>query len=76
MEVKRPGDRIIHAFQLAYGRAPTADEGLAMQTFFAHFVEQELQGKNAAEAKPKAQFNALSAFCQSLFASAEFRYLN
>ena len=76
MEIKKPGERIMQAFQLAYGRAPTADESAAMSSFFTHFVDQELKGNAAADAKQKAQFKAFSAFCQSLFASAEFRYLN
>ena len=38
--------------------------------------EQAAGGKNTKEAKDKAQIAALTAFCQSLIASAEFRYLN
>ncbi len=76
IEVKKPGDRIAAAFLLAYGRPPTADESTAMQAFFMHFTEQAMKGASTDEARKQAQGKALSAFCQSLFASAEFRYLN
>ena len=76
IEIKKPGDRIIQAFLLAYGRLPTADESTAMQGFFARFAAEDMKGKASADATSKARFNAFSAFCQSLFASAEFRYLN
>ena len=40
------------------------------------FPEQVSGGRASKEARDTAQLAALSAFCQSLFASAEFRYLN
>ena len=76
MEVKSPQDRFIKAYELAYGRHPTAEEGQAVRSFFQRFTDQYLKGKASEEAKKQAQGVALSAFCQSLFASAEFRYLN
>ena len=80
IEVKKPGDRLVEAFLLAYSRLPTAEEMTAMRSFFTRFAEDQSKGGGkasfSATAKDAGQFNALSAFCQSLFASAEFRYLN
>jgi Ca2+-binding EF-hand superfamily protein len=61
------------AFQLAFGRPPNADELQAALKFFESF--------NAAEGakhpdKDRLAFAGLSAFCQALIGSAEFRYLN
>lgn len=55
-------ERVENAFILAYGRQPTAAERTASHQF--------LQSSGLL---PKS---ALAAFCQSLFAAAEFRYLN
>jgi hypothetical protein len=76
IEVKNPNDRLIKAYELAYGRPPTTDESQAIHTFFQRFTDQYLKGKATPEAKKQAGGLALSAFCQSLFGSAEFRYLN
>ena len=76
MEVKTPQERGIKAFELAYGRPPTAEEGTAVKAFFQRFVDKKLQGSGLPKARQEAQGMALSAFCQSLFASSEFRYLN
>ena len=77
MEVRNPQERFIKAFELAYGRLPTSDEGSAVRSFFQRFTADYLNGKSATEqARQQAQGVALSAFCQSLFASAEFRYVN
>lgn len=76
MEVKTPQERGIKAFELAYGRPPTAEEGTAVKAFFQRFVDKKLQGSGLPKARQEAQGLALSAFCQSLFASSEFRYLN
>ena len=61
------------AFELAYSRPPTPQELEATTFFFSRF--------NAAEAKnypdkTKLGFAGLTAFCQALLGSAEFRYLN
>ncbi len=69
-------ERLVHAFLLAYGRLPKTEEATAIQNFFTRFPQALTKGNNSEEAKKKAQIAALSAFCQSLFASAEFRYLN
>lgn len=76
MEVKNPQDRFTKAYELAYGRPPTAEEGQAVKVFFQRFTDQYLKGKASPDARKQAQGVALSAFCQSLFGSAEFRYLN
>lgn len=76
IEVKNPQDRLTIAYELAYGRPPNAEEGQAVKAFFQRFTDQYLKGKASPDAKKQAQSVALSAFCQSLFASAEFRYLN
>ena len=69
-------ERMTQAFMLTYGRLPKADEATAITSFFLRFNSDLTKSNNNEEAKKKAQFAALSAFCQSLFASAEFRYLN
>jgi hypothetical protein len=61
------------AFELAFSRPPTEGELRATAEFFARF--------NAAEAKnhpnkDRLGFAGLTAFCQALLGSAEFRYLN
>lgn len=53
--------RVERAFVLAYGREPTRDELTASHRFL-----------RSSGLLPKS---AMSAFCQSLFAAAEFRYL-
>jgi len=75
---KQPGtplDRLTYAYQLAFARPPTADELTAIKSFWIRF-SQQTAGGNSQEARDRAQLAALSAFCQSLMASAEFRYLN
>lgn len=70
-------ERLSYAYQLAFGREPTAAEKTAISNFWMRFPQQVAKnGGNTKEAKDKVQFAALSAFCQSLIASAEFRYLN
>jgi hypothetical protein len=59
---RTPDERVELAFVLAYGREPSDDERAASDQFLRH-----------SGMMPKS---ALSAFCQSLFAAAEFRYLN
>lgn len=76
MQVKDPQDRFVKAYELAYGRLPTSEEGQAVRSFFMRFTDQYLKGKSSPDARKAAQGVALSAFCQSLFGSAEFRYLN
>ncbi|GAA5140957.1 PSD1 and planctomycete cytochrome C domain-containing protein [Prosthecobacter algae] len=76
---KQPGspmDRLAYAYQLVFSRAPTEPELAAIRSFWMRFPPQVAGGKSTQQARDQAQYAALSAFCQSLFASAEFRYLN
>ncbi|MCO8124120.1 PSD1 and planctomycete cytochrome C domain-containing protein [Stieleria sp. TO1_6] len=61
-ESRTQQDRIESAFQLVYGRSPSVAEQMASQEYL--------------EQSGLSPLSALSTFCQSLFASAEFRYLN
>ncbi|OYP36465.1 hypothetical protein CGZ80_08705 [Rhodopirellula sp. MGV] len=61
-EAKMRKDQIVLAFMLAYGRSPNNDERRASYEFFRNTDLDDDE--------------ALSAFCQALFAAAEFRYLN
>ena len=67
-EHSKINDRIRSAFVLAYGRPPTTGEREATSDFF----RQASRG-----ATSQAQRSSLfTAFCQSLFAAAEFRYID
>ena len=59
-------DQLAAAFVLAYGRPPTSGERAATAQFVKDFGSRDASGRN----------EMLSAFCQSLFASAEFRYID
>lgn len=76
-EASRPADRINLAFQLVYNRQPTSDENRASMEFFrkADTTPPADRGK-APRSGNEQKFVAFSEFCQALFASAEFRYLN
>ncbi|TDU73280.1 cytochrome c [Prosthecobacter fusiformis] len=76
---KHPGtplEKLTYAFQLAFARFPTEQEMTSIKSFWMRFPQQAAEGKNTPSEKEKAQMATLSAFCQSLIASAEFRYLN
>ncbi|MEZ6032139.1 MAG: PSD1 and planctomycete cytochrome C domain-containing protein [Planctomycetaceae bacterium] len=76
-EAVKPVDRISLAFQLVYNRPPTDEEIKASQVFFRSADTTPASGKNNSPRSVNEQkFIALSEFCQALFASAEFRYLN
>ena len=70
--------RLSYAYQLAFSRQPTEDELTAIRSFWMRFPTQidAPSGNHTAAGKKETQYAALSAFCQALFASAEFRYLN
>jgi hypothetical protein len=55
------------AFVLAYGRQPTAGERAATSKFIRGFAVRDDAGQHG---------EMLTTFCQSLFASAEFRYID
>ena len=61
------------AFFRAFSRPPTSDEAAEAKAFVEEFL-----AKAKAEGLPdsEARLLALTGFCQSLLASAEFRYLN
>ncbi|KAA1260700.1 Planctomycete cytochrome C [Rubripirellula obstinata] len=61
---KRVGDQISEAFQVIYLRDPTSGERSAVSSYIRS------AGRDASATE------TLSAICQSLFASAEFRYLD
>ena len=72
-EQDSPDERIKLAYQLAYSRLPRADELEKTQYFF----DQYLAGTD--DDSRRSQYyrgNAMSAFCQALLCSAEFRYLD
>jgi hypothetical protein len=71
-----PLERLVYAYQPAFARPPTDQEMAAIKRFWSQFPQQVAGGKSTQEARDKSQAAALSAFCQSLIASAEFRYLN
>ena len=62
----RPKDQVEHAFLLAYGRMPSSEERSASSQFLREYYA--LGG--SANLKP------IEAFCQSLFASSEFRFID
>lgn len=64
----RPGQQIQLAFLLAYGRPPTPEEIAVTAKFARGFASST----NLRTARP----DTLQAICQSLFASAEFRYID
>lgn len=69
-----PQERLSHAYQLAFGREPTAAEKQVISSFWTRFPQEA--AKNKAIPKDKIAALALATFCQGLLASAEFRYLN
>jgi hypothetical protein len=60
-------DQAVHAFKLALSRDPTSEEREAIAAFIKSFASHTSGSDSTA---------VLSAYCQSLFASGEFRYLN
>lgn len=65
--------RAAYAFTLAYSRPPTDEELRKTGAFLSRFLETA----RTEEPDPKkAGATALASFCQSLLASAEFRYLD
>jgi hypothetical protein len=71
-----PGDDTAHvrtAYVQAFGREPTESEQRATKEFFDRFVSDA--GSDGTKRRELLN-TALSAFCQALFSSAEFRTLN
>ena len=76
-EAETPTERINLAFRLVYSRPPTAEELKASLQFFRSADTTPAAGQQGSTRSDKEQkFAALSQFCQALFASAEFRYVN
>ena len=69
-----PEEKLSQAYQLAFGREPTQKERDALFAFWTRFPQEA--GKNKAIPKESIKGLTLASFCQALFASAEFRYLN
>ncbi|HSH95227.1 MAG TPA: DUF1549 and DUF1553 domain-containing protein, partial [Roseimicrobium sp.] len=63
-------DRAKLAFQLTFGRPPTATELKSSSEFFSRFATVGTNIERSADNR-----TALVAFCQALLGSAEFRYL-
>ncbi len=61
-------EQVEYAFLLAYGRPPTSGERSAAASFIKKFAPSTSYRALSAE--------TLSALCQSLLASAEFRYVD
>jgi hypothetical protein len=72
-EFSNRDEQIKQAFLLCYGRPPLSSELSAARNLYSSF-------RNSKDLKSKKEdtkeFVALSSICQSLFASAEFRYQN
>jgi hypothetical protein len=64
----KPTEQINYAFLLAYGRPPTSGERTATLSFIRGFAADASYRSRSAE--------TLAALCQSLLASAEFRYVD
>lgn len=76
-EAESPADRINLAFRLVYNRPPTEEEIRASNKFFRNADTTPANGRGgASRSANEKKFVALSEFCQALFASAEFRYVN
>jgi hypothetical protein len=67
-EKSRPVERLEFAFLLVYGRPPTSAERSATASFVNSFAP--------SASAPAREAQTLTALCQSLFASAEFRYID
>jgi hypothetical protein len=67
-ETSRLNDQIDYAFLLAYGRPPSSGERSATASFVRGFAP-------SADSRSRGM-ETLTALCQSLFASAEFRYID
>ena len=72
-EAETASERIERAFQLCYGRSATKKEIEASRAFFQRF---EVAAGGSSRDRERVLALAFSTFCQSLLASAEFRYLN
>ena len=73
-DLKLKGTKLgITAFYTAYSRPPTAEEARKTKAYFERFLKT---AKEEGLSLEQARQQALTTFCQALFSSAEFRYLN
>ena len=74
-ESNEPSDQIKQAFLLAYGRESTENELAAAREFYENF---SVSGSRFSRGRSRDEtaLKKLSALCQGIFASAEFRFLN
>ena len=76
-EAETPTESIDLAFRLVFNRPPASEEMKASHQFFRSADTTPAEGKrNGPRLGNEQRFVALSQFCQALFASAEFRYVN
>lgn len=68
----KQGQEAAAAYYLVYGRPATKDELRKVKIFFKESVKLTAEGAD----REAAQLQALTNFCQSLFATADFLYLN
>lgn len=68
-EHRLPREQIAAAFELTYGRGPTSRERAAAEAFVKSYSLSRDRDSTAANL-------SLSALCQSLFASAEFQFID
>jgi hypothetical protein len=71
--VKTDGARVELAYRLALGRSPTSSERDRAMNFLNSYARDPAMRNVRVE---KVRIDAWASFCQALFASAEFRYLN
>ncbi len=71
-EAQSVRERFYRSFLICYGRPPTEQEIASCQAFFQRFVAEAQKTMDLE----KARTLAFTTFCQGLFASAEFRFLN
>lgn len=69
-EADRPRDRVARAYEIAYGRKASALEIAAALRYLRNFSQA------SEESKAKRWRLSMESLCQSLLASAEFRYIN
>lgn len=69
-----PEEKLAQAYLLAFGRQPSQKERDALFQFWTRFPQEASRNKSIPKDSIKGV--SLAAFCQALFASAEFRYLN
>ena len=77
-------DRLAEAFAMVLGRPPVRAERAAIEDFWTDFSRRHARrlaaaggdGRTRVDGRHPAESLALVAYCQALFATAEFRHLN